>query len=760
MSFLSNFTANLPFFKKKEAPQAYFALCIGMEKLTAALWSVEDDKLIIVDTADDFYSNEDDIIKTTDRLLDAVVGEREIDPHKILFGVPDAWLLDENLKEDYIKLLRKLVKELEVTPMAYVSQTNALVNFLEKREGVPETAILVGLENKHLAVTVVRAGKPDGTKIIERSEDLGVDIEKVLLTFTSVEVLPSKILLYGSDDLDKVKAKLLSFSWMSKLSFLHFPKIEVLPGNAEIAGICFAGACEINPKVIYHHTEDKRKGTVDTDTIAAQKLEEKETGQEKEEKKHDSDEKNKNLHDDKEQNQDLGFIVGDVATQEKKEKEKISQDTALGISEDYFLETETLEEPYQAVRRAQDRREVLVSPHGRFRVPGLPILGFFKKFVPKKESKLLAILMVFGLIFFTLLASYIFLLKADVKIYVEPKILENDTQVIADPAVKTVNEADKTIPGQIVETDVSGSGTGSATGKKQVGDLAKGTVKIINNSDQSQDFSKGVIVTSSGGLKFTLDLSVNIASTSAISESKSTKTVTVTAVEIGADSNLATGTQFAIAGRSGSQVAVVSEGNFSGGTSKNVTVVSDSDQQKLLAQVASDLRKSAQQKLQEKLPDKKIIEEALAENITKKTFSKGVGDQATDFKLNLTAHYKGTAFDDKDLRMIVSKLVSTNVPSGFSLDLADTETQADVSKVEKDGRVIFLARFKAKMIPNLNIDDIKKAIKGKSQTSAIDTIKAMDNVLGAKIKLTPALPGPFKFLPILGKNIQLEVGFK
>ncbi len=66
-----------------------------------------------------------------------------------------------------------------------------------------------------------------------------------------------------------------------------------------------------------------------------------------------------------------------------------------------------------------------------------------------------------------------------------------------------------------------------------------------------------------------------------------------------------------------------------------------------------------------------------------------MGDQATDFTVNVTVTMKGTAYMDGDLKSIVSKLVKVNVPEGYELDLAKTETQADVSKLEKDGRLVF-----------------------------------------------------------------------
>lgn len=361
-----------------------------------------------------------------------------------------------------------------------------------------------------------------------------------------------------------------------------------------------------------------------------------------------------------------------------------------------------------------------------------------------------------------ILGFYLFLPKAEVKIFVEPKIVEKDTQVTADPNQKEVNEDAKIIPGQIVDTDISGSAKDSASGKKQIGDPAKGTVVIYNKTSESKVISKGAILTSANGLKFTLDISVSIASQSAADSGITYGKVnaTITASAVGADGNLPSNSELTVGNLSSSQVSAKAEGNFSGGTSKEVTVVSDVDQKRLLASLTSNLRKQAQQKLQEKLPKMKILEEALLEEIIKKSFNKNINDQASEFSLNLTVKYKGTAFEDKDLKLIVSKLVTTQVPEGFQLNLEDTETQADVSKLEKDGKLIFLARFKAKLLPKIDTDKVKNQIKGKSVAKAVNIMKAMENILGSEIKISPALPPILQRLPMLSKNIKIEVGLK
>lgn len=766
MSFLDKLSAHLPFGKKAEILEYFFALNISSEKLTVALWTIDGRELKILGTSSDKYSSLNDIPSVTDKLLDAVLGIREINVQKILFGVPSTWLADENLKEEYLKLLKSLVKELELTPMAYVESANALVHLLEKREGVPPTAVLVGFEEGYLIVSVVRAGKLDGVKIVSRGDNSGMDIEKALLAFTEVETLPSKILIYG-ENIEELKGSLLSFSWMSKLSFLHFPKIDTLSSDVDIKSVCLAGASEIKENVLYtdHKINEsvKKTGVILVD-------EEKEFPQEDKKVKEDlNDDKKKDGEETEKKQEDFGFVVGDVTENKKDIEEEVESENV-----DTETETESFDSEEKMDQELVSNIELVSTETGITEVDDfeksmeVPIEGEKIKFSPKnflrscsgifriKKSKSTIPLIIIVGVLAVLIGAYLFLPKAQVKVFVEPKIIEEDAQVTADPAQKTVNEDSKIIPGQIIQVEVSGNDKESSTGKKHIGDPSKGTVNIINNSAESQTLSRGTTI-SSNGIKFTLDSTVNVASTSATSSSKSTSTAKVTAASVGAEGNLPSGTQFS---SSSSKVAILAEGNFSGGTSKEVTVVSSDDQQRLLAKLSSSLRQQAQQKLQDQYKTKKVLTEALSENIAKKTFNKNINDQASEFSLNLTISYRGTAFDDSDLKTIVSKLVNTKVPDGFLLDLSDTETQADVSKLEKDGKLIFLAKFKAKLLPKIDSNQVINKIKGKSLNEATDIIKSMDNVLGSEITFSPKLPIFLQRIPFLGRNIKLDIGLK
>lgn len=757
MSLLDSLTAKIPFLKSPETKEYFFALNIGLEKIKVCVWAIEAGNLKIINPQIDSYSTQDEILDVADKLLDKSLGMLVPEPGKILFGVPDSFLVDEELKEPYLNLLQQISKSLSLAPMAYVATSHAISHMLDKTEGGPTTAILVDIGKGHILASVIRAGKVDGSKLVTRGDDLAQDVEKALLSFTDIEVLPSRILIYSSsfEDLDRQKDNLISFSWMNKLPFLHIPKIDILDQNIDISGVALAGAVEIDSNIKYNPTSSipaaNRSGltslaaeveTTDTDLAATS----------------------------------TGFVTGDIEDKKQDtvnseqpgeligEPEETIEDGNLKMDDEEVVEERTTampegEEESNLAMVAKEEQDLEEPQFSATKESTVTSKLAFLKFPPwlklgynlRGKRWFMPVVVVL-----LLLAAYLILPQAKVIVYVEPKVLEKDAQVVADPNIKQVNEEAKKIPGQVVEVGISGSDKASATGSKQVGDPAKGTVKIINNSNEAQTFSAGSSISASG-VKFTFDSTVKIASTSATADNKSTATASVTANLAGADGNLPSGTQFS---SGNSQVAIVAEGNFSGGTSKEVKVVTDEDQKKLLASLAASLRKQAQQQLQGKLKnDQKILEEALSENITKKSYSKNIGDQANEFTLNLNLTYKGIAYSDADLKSIVAKLVDTNIPEGYQLDLNDTETQADVSKMENN-QLIFLARFKAKLAPKLDLEKIKQEIKGQSPDMAASRLRAQENVLESDIQIIPALPAFLARLPILPQRIQIEVRLK
>ncbi len=758
---------NLPFLSKQDAGEFYFAVTIGFSSVTAAVWGIEHGRLQIISSNSQKYQSEHELLDAANYALDIALGDFQPEPEQVLFGVPETWLQDENLKPEHLTHLKHIVKELGLQPMAYVSTAHAVSHLIQKTQGVPVAAVIVENDDP-LVVSVVKGGKIIGSKKHKRTDDLPKDIEKALLSFSEVEVLPSKIMILGGNDRaggDHLKEELQSYSWMAQLPFLHLPKIELLSPEMILDAICYAGASEIDPGVNFHPkhlnpgAESKHKNSVvnSMDSLGADEV--------------------LPVHHRRgshpENAEDPGFINGDIAEDGK----KVHEDTARFALDEDMPQTHNLPIKRQmAAVESEEEEEYPPEAHYESetslveKIMGLiPFVGGRDSHHPKTPGGgivglLTNKIVLFGFILIIALGvAFIVLPKATVKVFIDMQTLSKDSTIIADPSISALDETNKKIPGTVLDTQVEGSAKGSATGKKQVGESAKGTVIIYNKTSSPKTFGPGTVLVGPDNLTFTIDTSVQVASQSAFESGISfgKATVNATASQIGPDSNLPAGKELSVKDNSTDNFSAKIDQAFSGGVSKDVAIVTADDQKRLLAQLSAELRTKSKEQIQGKLTNGlKIIEDGISEQIVSQTYSKKVGDQASEFSLNMVAKYKGTAYNENDLKTLVSKMLDTNVPEGFELDLSQTETQADITKVEKDGTLVFTAKYKAKLKPKVDVEQLKKQIAGKTEDVAAEKLKEIGNVIGSDIEIKPSLPKPLNLLPFLAKNISIEVTAK
>src|SRR5690348_8193255 len=103
---------NLPFLGGSQETEYFFALNISNKDLAASIWGVLGKNLRIINTVKIPVKGDDDLIEAGNKALDQVLGNFPMEPTKILFGVPDSWLQDDNLKETHANFLKHLTKEL------------------------------------------------------------------------------------------------------------------------------------------------------------------------------------------------------------------------------------------------------------------------------------------------------------------------------------------------------------------------------------------------------------------------------------------------------------------------------------------------------------------------------------------------------------------------------------------------------------------------------------------------------------------------
>jgi hypothetical protein len=176
--------------------------------------------------------------------------------------------------------------------------------------------------------------------------------------------------------------------------------------------------------------------------------------------------------------------------------------------------------------------------------------------------------------------------SAKVTLYATGTKVNIDTTFAVDPALKSTDQAKSVLAGQIVSVSKDLTGPFAPTGKQDAGTKAGGTITIVNNNNKPYDFVAGTRFQAPDGKIFRSNSDIHIDAATAtivgfppkavIVPSK--KDVTVTADANGDSYNEAPAT-YSIPGLSSAEQQGIAGqgGQMSGGTTKTLTIVAQSD---------------------------------------------------------------------------------------------------------------------------------------------------------------------------------------
>lgn len=742
--------------KKKEA-EYFLSLLFTEEILKAAVWKKENGESQIIHMAEkEVGDGWDNIIKTADEVIALASGSIPQEKiTKVIFGLPASFVKDNKIKDEYLKKLKKLSTDLSLTPIGFIVNEEAIIHHLSKIEGAPATVILIRFKKDKFVLTLSRIGKIED--LVEREKKNGLflceEIAKIFKeNFKQVEVLPSKILLYdGQDDLENIKQDLISFPWLSKAEFLHFPKIEIMEPNFDLKALVSSTAMEMGIEVEKKEEIIKENALPITPASIQTEMPQKQT------------EKSPELVEvvPKKMTDDFGFIKDKDIVEEAAP----SMPDLSVINEDKMENNESDKEKEKILEESKLKPiKKWVFPSLNIKLPKISIPSFtlFKN-LSSLNLIILAILIIF-MVFGGII--YWFLPKATITLLVTPKVYEKEMEITIDPKIDTTSADKKTIPGKEIEVEESGNKKILTTGKKIIGDKAKGEVTIFNKTNYSKTFKSGTVLSAGDNLKFILDNDVTIASQSASTSSSEITTlnpgktkIKLTASQIGAESNLAKGTEFKVEDFSTDSFKAKNEDDaLSGGTSREVSVVSEEDQKKIKQSLVSELTTKAKKNLSSKITSNyKIINQAIQTSIIETKYSKDVGDETKELSLVLTIKVKTLAFNTNDLNDFIITIISKGIPEGYEYKKEEVKTEIKEAKIEKDKKVALRLFFKINLFPKINSEQIKKDLAGKNPNLAQDYLKTIPNVVGFEFDINPKFPGFLYTFPRVVKNISLII---
>lgn len=694
----------LPFFKKtKEEDSLFLGLFLKEDEGTIFYIQKRFQKLTIIASEEfTFSSSWEKLTEDVDDVLYRMERQTRKAPDKTIFFVY-SHLIDERtaqIKRPFLDKIKTLVKNLDLKPLGYIDTHEAVVEGIAAKEDIPLTAILIELGSTNLQLFVYKGGKAIVAKHVARSNDLLDDIIPTLEEVRSSTVLPSRIIMYNSSDLNKEAGAIINHHWKEDF-FIQMPKVEVLDSSSLHDYLMKVFLTQLSSEAPSPAVEEEDKAPAD------------------------------NV---------MGFVIGGEV---EEEKETTSH---AGTHEDAPAPRfSSREEPVPG------KTFDLASYIGSLKSSVAPFLDKIKSM---PALPLIGAL----LILFALFCMEYFFHKADVVVLLPSKAVEKSVVVTSEVDKKSGED----VPVRSASTDLTITDSKTTTGQKEIGKKAHGEVTLHNFSDEEKTFTKNTQLTTDN-LKFILIEDVKVASSSLAADGSAKlpgkKKGSVEGGEIGEEYNLPKGKRFTIGDLSKATYFGVNEADLTGGSKRKIQTVSAEDVAAIRASILKKTDAELAKKLEGAKNRKEVIIRALTEKeISSLTSSAEVGEEAgqVDVKAAVTATYY--FFKDDALKTHLAKSLSPSAPQKYTIRKERVFYKIESAKKNKSS-VTLKIDAKAKATSEVNTKGILGSLRGRRASELIEIVKDKYEAQGVEYEIHHPLPPLTGFMPIFKKNIELKIEY-
>jgi hypothetical protein len=677
--------------------------------------------------------NPDSFLHSVDISLSAAAEkaglEPEQEPEVSAFILPPKWIgNDGKIFPEHLKLLESLCRSLKLKPLGFISNDEAFIESLNKEDSFPPSFILVYLGLKEFSLSLVYLGEVKKRFHQSLTSDFTPqDLENALVSIRLDSALPPRILVFGHLNpsiVDDIK----NYSWIGKKNietFLHLPDVEAYQPEELFGLYCKTVSSQIednsvtvssssvvsNPPEEVNESLEEIAKDADTETV-----------EESEEIKESLDENEDNV--DEVSPEDLGFS-------------EITDSDSIVLSppqsEELFQANESIDP--ELSNSIESEKPPITFPKislPKFKLPKLnfnPWLLF-----PLALSPLLILL------------PY-FLIKAEITINFNPIEINKNFNLTLDSTSSTLSATN--IPVIKKTLDLKFSESIATTGQKETGDKAKGEITVFNKIDKIQNIPKGTILSDSSGKKYELLTSVQIPA-SAYNLATGTITMGQTkanaiASDIGPEFNINKDALLSFKDNE-NLLAKVNE-SLTGGTRRQIRVVSSDDKAKLNKTVTDSLDTRITQKVDSEtslaglMPGTKFIDKKQLD------FSREVGEEADTLQVNADLLISVFQLDPQQKENILKTLFANDQvflqsvasPSDFSFSFTSTQnsSQKSVGKLTVTG----------KTLPKIDTESLRQKLASQDFTTAQKIIDSQSRVYNRQIKIIPSAFSFLKRLP-------------
>jgi hypothetical protein len=745
--YCSSLNMSLKIFGKQanqEAEQAnshtFLCLMFVNQSVQAALWKVAGEKIVTLAQSSllTFENDEDGLIKADQALQE--LGSESENINQVVFGFDPEWVNESGLIKAKKTFIKSVTDNLSLNPVGFVVITDALVQQILSKDSMA-SEVLVYLQDDIASIFLLKQGKLVEQLSVGRSADIVQDIVEGLARFAqqlsgSDARLPAKLVLaspiLSAPEIDNAQQQIANYDWSENHPFVQTPVVEsmlsldVLYAVVEQGGTAVAESKGLKGKQAHQQTDE---------TLSA--------GAE-----------------------DFGFKnvsspveKGDNFSAPSKE-ENYATSFGVPITDDKLPETK---EPMTANTPITPK-----SPNGGKR----KLLKFLQKinnwYSNHPHKKAIAGGAIGGVL--ALLALFIgwtvFAYQTEISVRLAQEVITKEVVITVDPTIANSNPEKQILKAELESVEVEGRETVDTTGVTLIGERASGEVTIFNKTTAPKEFAAGTSI-STGEVAFTLNDNVTVASASS-EQSGSNQLVTtfgeetaqVTASEIGADSNMGEGTELTVDNFSTDTYSARAKETFSGGSSREVRVVSKEDQTNVLQFLKDKLIDDAAQQFTDRSGNGTYFVPTGGFEVAEANYDIQVGEEADQLTLDLVLEVSAVKYLSEDLRPLIEEALQDDVPEGFEL----VDEEPDILSSPRDNEatsssiVILDASVETKARPPFDVQSAIDSILGLSFEEMTNNLTDRSEVEQATYSLRPRIADWFvSKVPRDASRVNLEI---
>jgi hypothetical protein len=359
-------------------------------------------------------------------------------------------------------------------------------------------------------------------------------------------------------------------------------------------------------------------------------------------------------------------------------------------------------------------------------------------------------------------AAYIVAPSATVTLVLERQSIPVEVQISADPQVSIVSVENAIVPALTLRTEIDETGTIPTTGAEDSSDiLATGSVVFINQTDREIVIPAGTTVSTSAGTPI-LFQTTSDAVLSAGRGNQLEVAIQAMPSAGGSTGNVTEGMINTVIGDLSEDLTVRNVAPTTGGDSREVLVVTEADQTRLLAIVRQQLQERAFLAMSANLSENQLVIidtlHIAEERPEWTTFSSEVGDVTDNLTLTMHAVVEATAIDTQTARQIALARLSSQVTRGQSIipNTVDFEVGSVIS-IDPQGQVTFNVVGSAQVVQQVEVGVLQEHLAGRTieeaQQYLITEVALADGEL-PQIVITPDF---MPTLPLLASRIDIVV---